>query len=443
MRQRTSLFAVILISIVLLWTRLDYSELRGWSPMKATQWDALGYYQYLPAVFIYHDIKRQDWLEPIDSIYQVAGTSGIYQVTELENGNRSTKYLCGVAILQIPFFALGHVAAAVWGYPQDGFSAPYQWAIAFSPLFYCILALFLLRVVLLRYFNDLTVALTLILLVLATNAIQYISVDNAQTHGYLFALYVLILWATIKWHERPRIRYAMLIGATIGLATVARPTEAIMLFIPLLWNTGSKLEAKQKWAQVRACWRHIPWAVGAAFMMILPQLVYWKLVTDTWVFDVGSKWDFLWPHFRVLLGGEKGWFIYTPITIFFITGLFLMRGRLWRKSVLTFTLLNIWIVIAWHDWHYGGSYSTRALVQSYPVLALPFAVVVERALASRGKYIFIPLCIYLLAVNLFQIKQYNNGVLHYDRMNFTYYRAIYLNDHVTEEDRKLMGPPRH
>jgi hypothetical protein len=64
------------------------------------------------------------------------------------------------------------------------------------------------------------------------------------------------------------------------------------------------------------------------------------------------------------------------------------------------------------------------------VLALPFAALVERALAARWKYIFLPLCAHLLAVNLFQIKQYNDGVLHYDWMNFAYYRAIYLDPHV-------------
>ncbi len=443
MRQRTSLFAVIIVAIVLIWTRFDYSELRGWAPMKVTQWDALGYYQYLPAVFIHHDIKRQDWIGPIDSTYHVVGTGGLYQLMDLDNGNRATKYLCGVALMQLPFFFIGHWSAGMFGYPQDGFSPPYQWAIAFSPVFYCILALFLLRHVLKRFFSDPVVALTLLVLILATNAVQYISVDNAQSHGYLFALYTLVLWATIKWHEAPRIRHAVLIGATIGLAMVARPTEAIMLFIPLLWNTGSKPEANVKWAQVGAHRIHIAWAVGAAFLMVLPQLIYWKVVTGSWVFDVGSKWDFLLPHFRVLFGGEKGWFIYTPITVLFIAGLFLMRGLPWRKSVLTFTLLNLWIVIAWHDWHYGGSYSARALVQSYPVLALPFAAVVERVLATRWKYVFLPLCAYLLAVNLFQIKQYNNTVLHYDRMNFAYYWAIYLNPHVTEEDRKMMGPERH
>ncbi|MBK8580266.1 MAG: hypothetical protein IPL86_00035 [Flavobacteriales bacterium] len=136
MGQRTSLFAVILISFVLIWTRFDYSELRGWSPMKATQWDALGYYQYLPAIFIYEDITRQDWLGPIDSTYHVVGTGGLYQVMDLDNGNRATKYLCGVAEMQLPFFLIGHWCAGVLGYPKDGCSPPDQWAIAFSPLVY-------------------------------------------------------------------------------------------------------------------------------------------------------------------------------------------------------------------------------------------------------------------------------------------------------------------
>ena len=65
--------------------------------MKVTQWDALGYYQYLPAVFIYGDIGRQAWLEGVDSAYQVSGGS-LYQVTELPNGNRATKYFCGLSL---------------------------------------------------------------------------------------------------------------------------------------------------------------------------------------------------------------------------------------------------------------------------------------------------------------------------------------------------------
>ena len=150
--------------------------------MKVTTWDALAYYGYLPSVFIYHDIERMDWIEPIDSAYQVVGTGGLYQMLPAENGNRVDKVMIGVAAMELPFFFLGHIAARALNFPQDGFSLPYQWAITFSPLVYCILALFLLRRVLLRWFSDRTVSLVLLLSILATNAIQYISVDLSLIH---------------------------------------------------------------------------------------------------------------------------------------------------------------------------------------------------------------------------------------------------------------------
>ncbi|MCB9169020.1 MAG: hypothetical protein H6594_01555 [Flavobacteriales bacterium] len=442
MQGRPSMLIVFGVILVLLGTRLEYSELRGGAAIQVTRWDALGYYQYLPAVVLYRDIARQDWLEGIDSTYHLSGGS-IYQVFDLPNGNRATKYFCGIAIMQLPFFVVGHVIAGWTGHPQDGFSIPYQWAIGISPIVYCILALFLWRQVLLRYFSDGVVALTIVLVVLATNAIQYISVDNAQTHGYLFALYALVLWATVRWHEKPGRGRAALIGATVGLATVARPTEAIMLFIPFFWGIHDKSTARAKWALLRKHPDHVAFAVGSAFLAFLPMLIYWKVVTGSWVFDVGSKWEFLDPHWRVLFGGEKGWFIYTPVTVLFVAGLFFMKSRPWKRSVLVYVLLNIWIVIAWHDWRYGGSYSTRALVQSYPVLALPFAALLERALRTRWRWPMLALCGYLLFVNAFQIYQYNHdAILHYDRMNFRYYRAIYLNAHPTAEERALMDPER-
>ena len=426
MKSRLSTLAVIATSAVLLWTRFQYSESRAWPPIKVTTWDAFGYYMYLPAIFIYDDVARHDWVTGIDSAYHVIGEGGLYQLMDLENGNRATKYLGGTAMMELPFFFVGHVIAGLTGHEQDGFSPPYQWAIALAPLFYVMIGLLLLRRVLLRWCPDTIVALVIVLITLATNAIQYISVDGAQTHGFLFALYCLVLWVTVMWHGTPTRRWALVLGATIGLACVTRPTEAIMLFLPLLWNTHTRASAKAKWAMVREHRSHLVLAVVAAFVMVLPQLIYWKIVTGTFVFDVGSKWDFLHPHWRVLFGWEKGWFIYTPVTLLFIAGLFFMRGTPWWKSVLVFTLLSIWIVIAWHDWRYGGSYSARALVQSYPVLALPFAALIERMIDTRWRWPLLTLCGYLLFVNLWQIRQYNNGVIKYDGMTREAYLDVYL-----------------
>ena len=432
-----SLLACILVAFILIQYRVTYSGIKSPNPIKITTWDALGYYMYLPAIFIYKDVKKLKWFPEIDKEYSVSG-GWFYQAVKLKNGNYVFKYLGGVAIMQAPFFFIGHIVALNTDYKADGFSPPYQYALGFGIVLYIILAIFLLRNILLRYFSDSTVAVTIILLMLASNALQYASIDNAQSHAPIFPLYVLLLYATIKWHEQPKTLWAALIGYIIGLATICRPTEAVMILIPLLWNSETKEKTREKWQLVKQYKNHLYYLALFGLIGILPQLIYWKYVTGSFVYDVGSAWDFLTPHLRVLVGWEKGWFIYTPVTVFFVAGLFFVRKYPFRKAVIYFCLINIYIIIAWRIWRYGGSYSTRALVQSYPVFALALAAFIERIKPAKWRYAFYVLGLYLIFVNLFQIWQYNKGILHYDHMNRRYYSSIYLNPNPTPLDMSLL-----
>ena len=340
--------------------------------------------------------------------------------------------------MESPFFFIADLLSANLGYKRDGFSPPYQFAIVFGAMFYCIFALFLLRTILLKYYSDLVTTLTLLLLMLASNIIQYISVDGAMSHSFIFSLYVFILYFTIKWHEKPSIKWATLIGAVIGLASISRPTEVIMILIPLLWGTQSKETSSHKWKLVRQNKKHLYFLVITLFLTILPQLIYWKSATDSFVYDVGSKWEFLSPHFRVLFGWEIGWFIYTPVAILFVLGMFFMKKNPFKKSVLFFCLINIYIIIAWHDWRYGATYSCRALTQSYPVFALPLAALINRIHVYKWSYLFYVLGFYLIVVNLFQLVQYNLGILHFRDMNKKYYFSIYLNSDPSPFDMSLL-----
>ena len=159
-----------------------------------------------------------------------------------------------------------------------------------------------------------------------------------------------------------------------------------MLFIPLLWNTHTKQANKTKWNQVKLNYNHIVYVLMFGFIGVLPQLIYWKYTSGSFIYDVGSKWTFLNPFFRVLFGWENGWFIYTPITILFVVGLFFIKKFPFKNSILVFCLLNIWIIISWFDWKYGATYSTRALVQSYPVFAFPFTAIIERILQKKWRF---------------------------------------------------------
>jgi hypothetical protein len=437
MKSLQSLFSCLLIILSLFCFRIYYSD---FGPAKRhlniTCWDAFGYYSYLPEIFIYDDLKSWNWAKEIDQKYAVTGGDGL-PVQQLENGNKVCKYLGGVALIQSPFFATAHLIAAATNQPADGFSPIYEYCLAFGAILWLGLGIFVLRKTLLRFFSDRVTAITLLALCLGSNLIQYAAIDNGLSHVWIFPLYAFLVEATIRWHNKPKRRSAFLIGWIIGLATICRPTEAVALFIPLFWCMQSR-EAAKKWALVKMHRPYLLFAFLGGVIGILPQLIYWKIVTGTFVYDVGSKWFFLNPWFRVLVGWEKGWFIYTPITIFFVLGMLFMKGRPFQKSVLAFCAVTIWIVIAWEDWHYGASFSTRALVQSYPVFALPLAALVNRVEEKKWKILFYALCVYLIAVNIFQHVQYISGIIHYDDMNRKYYSHIYLNAHPDALDMSLL-----
>ena len=433
-----SLLAVIIIAVGVISTRFYYSPYGNGYEMKVTTSDALGYYMYLPGLFIYKDVTQLKWHKKIEETYHVTGAENPYQFHKAENGNYIFNYVGGIALLELPFFLIAHQVALNSHYLADGFSQPYQWALVLGLAFYCILGMVILRLVLLRYFSDTITGTTLLLVVFATNVIQYTSADSAQCHIYLLPLISIVLYGSMRWHEEPNIKWAAIVGWTIGMATMARPTEAILLFIPIFWGTQTKELATEKWAMVKKYRKHAYIAAIMGFIGVLPQLIYWKYSYGSWIYDAGSKWTFLWPWFRVLIGFEKGWFIYTPITLFFVAGMFYVKNFPFRKAVLWFGLCNIYIIIAHYDWRYGGSFSTRALSQATPVYALAFAAFMTHTFRTKWKWLLIPALVYLSALNLFQVYQYNIGVIHYDHMNARYYASVYWDHDPSPEKASLM-----
>lgn len=422
-----------MISLLLVGIQLTTILTKG-DKLKATTFDVLGYYLYVPSFTIYDDCKDLAWYPEIEKKYNLQG-SDFYQARKADNGNFVFTYYGGLSLFYLPFFLLGHIIALLSHFPADGFSYPYQLCIFLSPLFYIIPAIFLLRRFLLFYYKDLTVAIALTIGLVATNFVQYSTIDGNQTHAYLFVLYILILWYSRKWHLDPQLKTSFLLGLITGFAIFCRPTEAIMLFIPLLWLATSY----NKWELVKNNKKHIGFVFLGGTLALLPQFLYWHHATDQWIYDVGSKWYFLSPYFRVLFGWEKGWFIYTPATILFVLGLWFIKDKDFRKSVWTFCFLNLWIIMAWSDWRYGGSYSCRALVQSYPVFILALAGLVEAAISSRYRYALFILTPILVIVNLFQHYQYNETILHYKGMNKLYYQQVFLDLSPSPLDISLLN----
>ncbi len=397
-----------------------YPRCKQNGPEATIGWDVSGYYWYLPSLFIYKDLAHQSFKDSVLNKYRPTGTN-FQQAMPLENGNYSMKYSSGMAVMYLPFFTAAHLVAGASGYPRDGFSPPYQLAIQLGGFLVSLLGLWYLRKLLLIFYQDKVVAITLLLLVFGSNYLNYSSVDCGMSHCWLFTVYVFLLLNTHYFYQRFETRYAVRIGLLVGLATLTRPTDALSCLIPLLWGLESisPTAIKNRLSLFASHLRPLLLAGICAMLVISVQLIYWKHVSGHWLVYSYSdqKLYFRSPNFmNYTFSYKSGWLVYSPMMMLAFVGLvpFVLNGKN-KVAITSFFLLNYYIVCAWSIWWYGG----RAMVQSYPVLMFPLASLISAALDRRViLWLLSPFVLLFLYFNVWITWHYHRGTL-YDCDNMT------------------------
>lgn len=407
-------------------------------------WDIFGYYLYLPATFIYDDIavEREDWLMQIQETYEPSST--FYQLHDQPNGKKVIQYTSGQAILYLPFFAIGHAVALVTDYPADGFSVPYETILNLGMLLYFALALWWLILLGRRYFSEQWIAVGLIALYFGTNLIQIAGQYILTPHIGLFVLYAALLKLSDDYTRNRKSFHPYLIGIVTGLIVLNRPTEIAAILIPLLWGYGS--HSTPGWKVGRRNPTDFVIALTFGALAILPQLIYWKMTAGSWVHlsyeNPAEGFDWFQPHtYSFLFSFQKGWLIYTPIGFFMLAGLVMMRNKLREGFIpsLIVIVAGVYLMSTWSTWHYaGGSYSSRTMVNIYPVLFLPLTLALKTVLQTKGKWIWGTLILLLIGLNLFQLWQWRERILDRNRMTFEYYKHIFLKTETKPEWEKYM-----
>ncbi|GAA3977520.1 hypothetical protein [Hymenobacter antarcticus] len=351
-------------------------------------WDVSGYYLYLPAIFIHHDIRDLQFKDQMMRDY--APTPDFQQAFRHPgSGHYVMKYSAGMAVQYLPFFLVAHAVAAPLGYPADGFSPPYQLAILGASVLMAILGLALLRRALRPRFGEWPTALTLLGIVLGTNYLDYSAIGGAMTHNWLFTWYAALLLLTPAFYRQPSRGRALAIGSVVGLMALTRPTELLAGLIPLLWGlrpTGPAV--RERLAFWRQHWGLLLAAglTGAAILSIQP--LYWHYVSGDWIVYSYQQQGFSWlrPHlWDGIFSFKSGWLLYSPLLVVALLGFIALRRQqpaaFW--PLLVFIVLFTYVTFAWDEWLYGGSLGQRAMVQSYAVLAWPFAAAHQWLLARR------------------------------------------------------------
>jgi glycosyltransferase involved in cell wall biosynthesis len=359
--------------------------------------DGLGYYQYLPAWFIHHDLLN--WTN--------------YAI-KLPNGNKFNKYTWGTAYLQAPFFFAAHQYAKWNGLSTTGFTNQYAFFIAVGALIYVFLALTITFLILNRYVSKLLSFITVILIYFATNLLFYSIVEPAMSHIYSFFLISIIIYHTPGFFEKPSIKKTLWIGIPLAIAVLIRPTNIVMSLYLVFYGIRNFQDIGGRFRFFFSNWYLLLIMAVIGVIVFIPQMMYWHLTTGQWfVYSYkyslsGNETFIYWNNpkiFKVLFGVVSGWYVYSPVMLLSLVGLIWMLVKKWSGSlaILMVFLVILYLNASWWFYHFSCAFGYRSFIEYYSLLAIPMALIMKQMLPDgyqlrRG--IFIVLAIFFSYLNI-------------------------------------------
>lgn len=432
----------ILIGVMLLLTFVVLKS-RPWQHAgehgKLISWDITSYYGYLPATFIENDLELE-FIEGNEAYYH---NQMMYWPETAPNGGKVIKTTMGLSYLYAPFFFIADMIDEDDSMNR-GFSETFEFWLTLSSLFYSILGAIFLRLFLLRHFSDNIVSATLISVYLGTNLYYYITVEPLMPHAYNFFLFSLFIFLTDRWHANPKVINSVLLGATLGLIILIRPVNGIIFLFFITYHLNSLKEFKVRMKLFYSRIGTIALIGLFAFLMILPQLLYWHKITGHFIFNSypGENFFFGNPHILDgLFSYRKGWLLYTPLMTFAIIGIWFNVKN--RTSTLLVIIPCLYLMFSWWNWWYGGSFGCRPIIDFYPILSIGLAAFLQRAWNSGNWSKITSLIVFgiLITYNQFQTLQKKSDAIHWDSMTKAAYWHNFLHRYPQPGfEEKLQSP---
>lgn len=411
---------------------------------KIIEWDVKSYYAYLPAAFIQNDLTFEFLNEKENkSLWKY------YWPVKLENGKYLNITSIGMSYIYLPAFIIANNLAEPLGYEPNGYSRPYKFAIVLLAYIYLFIGLFYLRKVLLMYFKDLTVAITLTAITIGTNLFYYATYEAGMTHIYNFTLIVILIYHIIKYYESPSFKSIIILGLLSSLITLIRPTNILVLLFFVFWNISSVDQIKQR---LIFFWKIREQIFFMIFMFIIPwipQFVYWKMQTGHFLFfsygAKNGKFFFDNPQiFNFLFSYWKGWYVYTPIMFIATIGLIYMLFKDIKKGLILSLYLSgtIYVLSSWWSWWFGGGFGQRSMVDIIGIMAIPLAFLIEKVNTKPFLRIgFLIVIASLIWFNIFQKNQFLDRALHFWSMSKEMYWEQFLEPKPTKKYLSMIKIP--
>ncbi len=375
--------------------------------------DGKGYYSYLPALFIFNDPTYEKSME-MERVYSGQDFNQLY-LYRTEEGKTVNKYFPGIAVLQAPFFGLATAVSWMTGRGIDGYAKTFQFFFFLGSMFYACLGLLLYHYCLRRlfpFYEEKAKKYFPFIALLGTPLIYYFTLRFGLSHVYSFFMFGLFSLLVLKLKEQRTLKWIFLLGLTLGLTALIRPTNLlVVIMIPFL--LGDAKTAKEFFLDVFTK----PKLLGAGFigfgLVFSILFLLWKWQTGDWfVWSYnGEGFDFFHPHlWEQLFSFRIGLFVHTPLMILAVIGsIYLYKENRFQFFFWwVYFLLNLWLIASWWCWDFETPFGNRPFTEHLFFLLLPLMYLLSLNRRWLNVIIFIFLIVNGIRYNHVKTNFYSN-----------------------------------
>ncbi len=410
--------------------------------------DALGYYVYLPASIIHHKLDKVDDLAVYENI-PTEIRSGISRFKKSystnKEGNSIIQYTYGLSAMQAPGFSAVYLWDKIRDKSPTGFELRYQNALVFINILYLLIGLLFCYKSLSIFFPKIESAITISIGLLGTNLFWFGFIQSGMAHVPQFMLISIVMYLSIKLRDKWSDRRFLLVALLMGLITIIRPVDLIYGFIPLVFIMKGVIDNKDYKSQ--AFKKIVPKLLIAIILFlipIIPQLLYWNMMTGSYVYDSYSNYHFHWtdPHIiEGLFGAKNGWFMYTPVMLLAAIGLYHRSNPISIKIITAVLLpLHIYISYAWYNYNYINGFGSRPMIHIYPLMLFGIAAL----LSTKNKTLKLISLLFLIAASLISINftyKQSAGKLFSDESTLAFNKSTFYKKDLAYHDLFYLNSP--
>ena len=359
--------------------------------------DGIRYYVYLPSLWIDGDL---DFTDEYLHLYRSQPRTAAYLIADRTPTQLpANRFGIGPAILWSPFFLAAHLLAllaraAGVGLVADGYGAFYQAPVLAGSILYGGLGAWLCFRAASRVASSRAALAATLLVVLAGNAIYYLTVEPSMSHPLSMFASATFFYVWLSSRDCPRARRAIALGGLAGLMALIRPQDGLFLVLPIAGAALSAVAGQGSWRQWRGSSLRM---IAAALLVFLPQLAVWHLLNggllrSGYGEEFGTLFHWPWPNMlAVLFSAQRGLFTWHPVFLLAVAGSWLLarhgaRDRAAsrrRRAIAVLGLAGIaiqWLVISsWRQWTQGDAFGGRMFIVCTPIFVIGLAYLLDLA----------------------------------------------------------------